>query len=263
MKHAFFFSIFFLIFISSCTSIHNKLFGNSKEKLEPFLQGKAVSIISAIQKRNSSLQTFKGIGKIDLASNGKSLTARAAWVGSYPNQLRFEILGIAGHPLLSFSFNNDQQFFISHTDKTFYHSTDTDPDLEDLLAVPIKLNDIMKLLTGRIPVYEYFDFEIIENPSRNELILVLKSEWTGVCEKLYLDEKNMKIYKIEVFGLTGGLTYRAVFDDGLKIESMEVPSKLTLTDSKGSSVRLRVDRCLNNIPVSSSVFILEPPPGDN
>jgi len=263
MKYAFFFSIFFLVFVSSCTGIHNKLFKNSKEKSEPSLQGKAFSIISAIQKRNSSLRTFKGLGKISLSNNGESLNARVAWVGSYPNQLRFEILGIGGHPLLSFSFNNDQQFFISHTDKTFYHRKDTDADLEDLTAISIKLNDIMKLLTGRIPVYEYFDFEIIEDSSGTGRILVLKNKWTGVCEKLYLDEENTKIYKIEVFGLIGGLTYRAVFDGGMEIESMEVPSKLTLTDGNGASLSLRIDRYLKNIPVSSSVFVLEPPPSDN
>ncbi|MBW1899202.1 MAG: hypothetical protein JRI61_09095 [Deltaproteobacteria bacterium] len=263
MKQVFFSSIFFLVFVSSCTGIHNKLFESSKEKSEPFLQGKAFSIISAIQKRNNSILTFKGLGKIDLNNNGESLKARAAWIGSYPNQLRFEILGIGGHPLLSFSFDNDQQFFISHTDKTFYHRQDTDADLEDLIAMPIKLNDIMKLLTGRIPVYEHFDFEVIEDTSGSGWILVLKSEWTGVCEKLYLDEKKTKIYKIELFGFTGGLTYRAVFDGGMTIEGMEVPSKLILTDGDGASVTLRIDRYLKNIPVSSSVFILEPPPGDN
>ena len=263
MKYGLFFPIFFLLFISSCAGIHNKLFENSKEKSEPSFQREAFSIISALQKKNSSIRTFKGLGTIDLVNNGKSLSARAAWVGSYPNQLRFEILGIYGHPLLSFSFDNDQQFFKSHTDKTFYHRKDTDADLEDLIAMSIKLNDIMKLLTGRIPVYEHFNFEIIEDSSETGRILVLKSKWTGVCEKLYLDENNTKIYKIEVFGLTGGLTYRAVFDGGMEIEGMEVPSKLILTDDNGASLSLRIDRYLKNIPVSSSVFVLESQPGYN
>lgn len=263
MKTVFFFLIFFLMTALSCTGIHTKLFETRKKPLDPSLQDKAISIISAIRTRNSSIRTFNGLGKIELAHNGEFLNARAAWVGSYPNQLRFEILGIGGHPLLSFSFNHDEQFFISHIDKTFYHSEDTDADLEDLIAIPVKLDDIMKLLTGRIPVYEHFDFEIIEDSSETGWILVLKREWTGVCEKLYLDEKNTKIYKIEIFGLTGGLTYRAVFDGGIEIESMEIPSKLTLADDNGASLRLRIDRSLKNIPVSSSVFVLEPPPGDN
>ncbi|MFO7558166.1 MAG: hypothetical protein R6X10_05005 [Desulfobacterales bacterium] len=263
MKTVFFFLIFFLMFSASCTSIHTRLFENRKKPVDPFLQDKAISLISAIKKRNSSIQTFKGLGKIELVNNGEFLNARAAWVGSYPDQLRFEILGIGGHPILSFSFNKEEQFFISHTDKTFYHSKDTDADLEDLIAIPVKLDDIMKLLTGRIPVYEHFDFEIIEDSPETGLILVLKRKWTGVCEKLYLDEKNTKIFKIEIFGLTGGLTYRAVFDGGMEIESMEPPSKLNLTDDNGTSLRLRIDRFLKNMPVSSSVFVLESPPGDH
>jgi len=262
MKYPFLLPIFFLVFIISCTGIQHKLFYKSKEKADPLIQDETFSTISAIQKRNNSLMTFKGLGKIDLTNNGKSLSARAAWMGSYPNQLRFEIIGIGGQPVISFSFNNDEQFFISHADKTFYHRTNTDADLEDIIAVPIKLTDIMKLLTGRIPVYEHFDYEIVKDSSGTGRVLVLNREWTGVCEKLYLDEKNTKIYKIEVFDLTGGLNYRAVFDGGIEIESMEVPSKLTLTDDNGVSVSLRIDRYLKNIPVSSSAFILEPPHGE-
>jgi hypothetical protein len=236
-------------------------FYKSKENDGPSLQNKAFSTISALQNKNNALMTFKGLGKINMTNRGKSLNARAAWVGSYPNQLRFEIIGIGGHPLISFSFDNDQQFFISHTDRTYYHRNKAAEDLEDLIAVSINLNDIMKLLTGRIPVYEHFGYEILDDPSGTGKVLVLEREWTGICEKLYLDEQNSKIYKIEVFGLAGGLIYRAMFESGMKIDSTEIPSKLTLTDGNGVSVSLRIDRCLKNVPVSSSVFILEPPNG--
>jgi len=262
MKYKFLPLMFFLVFINSCTGIFHTFSHESKEKEDSLIQGKAVSTISAIRKRNNSLLTFKGLGKIDLIDHEESFTARAAWAGSYPNQLRFEIIGIGGHPVISFSFNDDQQFFISHADKRFYHRSNADGDLEDIISVPIPLNDIMKLLTGRIPVYEHSDYEIVTDPSWTGRVLVLKKEWTGVCEKLYLDEKNTRIYKIEIFELTGGLSYCAVFDGGMVIESMEVPSKIILTDDHDASVSLRIDRCLKNIPVSSSIFILEPPHGE-
>lgn len=247
----------FCLVIQSCSSIHkNSIFGLP----DLASQDESLSIIASIRGKNNSLRTFKGIGKIELNKDKDTFITRTAWMGSYPDRFRIEIFGIAGQPLISLSADQDQIFFLSHTDSKYIQRDDPTSTLEELLSLPVNVEDAIEFLTGRIPIREHATSRIEKSDSDSGFILILEKNWTGVTEKIYLDEQKTKIYKVEIFGITGALDYRAELIDEIVVDGFRLPSHLVLSNGDGESVKLRIDRYYANAPVTQSMFFI-PPPG--
>ncbi len=246
----------FCFMIQSCSSIHK----NSISGLpDPASQDESRSILASIREKNNSLRTFKGIGKIELKNKKDSFISRTAWMGSYPDRFRIEIFGIAGQPLISLSADQDNLFLLSHTDSNYIHRDDPASTLEELLSLPVKVEDAVEFLTGRIPIREHATSYIEKSDSGDGFILILEENWTGITEKIYLDEKKTRIYKVEMFGITGALNYRAELLDEIQVDGFRLPSHLVLSNENGETFKLRIDRYFANTPVTPSMFTIHPP----
>jgi outer membrane biogenesis lipoprotein LolB len=245
------------LMIQSCSTIYK----NSISRLPDLAsQEESLSIIESIREKNNSLRTFKGLGKIELNNKKDSFITRTAWMGSYPDRFRIELFGIAGQPLISLSADQDQLFFLSHADSNYIHRDDPASALEELLSLPVKVEDAIEFLSGRIPIREHETSRIEKSDPNNGYILILEKNWTGVTEKIYLDEKKTKIYKVEIFGITGALNYRAELLDEILVDGFHLPSYLVLSNENGESFKLHIDRYFANTPVTQSMFTI-PPPG--
>ena len=247
----------FCFVLQSCGSIHSGLFSAAPD---PASRQEARAILSVHENANNTLLSFKGIGKIELTRNGKDVfTARSAWAGSYPDRFRIELLAMSGQPLISMAYDRDLFSYFSHTDATYFQDDVSGATLERLSSIPVAIEDIMKFLTGRIPVSEHATSYLERLAPDKGFLLVLEADWTGVTEKIYLDETKSKIYKVELFGITGALKYRAELRDELLVDGYRLPAHLTLSNGKGDTVRFRIDRYIANAPVEESMFTITPP----
>jgi hypothetical protein len=243
--------------LQACGSIHSGLF---PETPEPSSRQEARAILSALETTNKTLLSFKGIGRIELTRDGNDLfSTRSAWAGLYPDRFRIEILAMSGQPLLSLAYDQDLFCYFSHTDATYYQDEISGATLEKIASIPVPIEDAMKYLTGRIPVCEHETSYLQQLDPEQGFLLVLEAGWTGVAEKIYLDEKKTKIYKVEMFGITGALQYRAELTGELLIDGYRLPAFLTLSNGSGDTVSLRIDRYVVNAPVSESMFTIPPP----
>jgi len=118
-------------------------------------------------------------------------------MGSYPDRFRIEIFGIAGQPLISLSADQDNLFLLSHTDSNYIHRDDPASTLEELLSLPVKVEDAVEFLTGRIPIREHATSYIEKSDSGDGFILILEENWTGITEKIYLDEKKQESIRLK------------------------------------------------------------------
>ena len=206
-----------------------------------------------------------------------------AWVGSIPDRLRIALRSVSGQPVISFASDGQWLYFVDHTRGKFYKRRSGNSTTKRFFSIPVKSDDIVNILAGRVSVDNFDSAVVIKNsppggrpnitsnrhtalssqeePCSHEdgYILVLKKGWENICQKIYFDANKKQVCKVENFYLTGDLKYRAEFKKMQDIEGYRVPSRLVLSTDDGSGFQLDVDRYWAGVSVSPSLFVLTPP----
>jgi hypothetical protein len=220
----------------------------------------AVRIISDLNRTNTQLRTFKGIGTVRL---WKDHTARAqermAWIGAAPSRLSVVVFA-SGRPALKLATNGKRLYAVDLFDpeKSFYETRAINSGLKRLLELPVKPSDMVALLRGRLPLVEYRTANVEPDPSGNGMIVSLKQR-AYIQQKVFLDQTQKVVRQFEVFDNRGNLLYRAKFDSYRQVEAYRVPFDLVISDDDGNRMHLAIDRYMADVRVEPSMFVLEPP----
>ncbi len=224
-------------------------------------RNQARKLLLVLDKVNADLNTFKGVGKIRLWNKAYTQIAeRVAWVGAEPSSLSIVVL-ISGHPGPRLSTDGSYLYYLDLQNKKdpFKKIRASDASLEEILSLPVKSSDIIELLRGRAPLYEYSSVALVPGLSGNDNVLVLGKRWRGIIEKIYLTSDKKRAWKIEVYNRKGRLRYRAEFKNMLEVQGYRVPVRLDISNDKGDGFSLEIDRYLTNVSISPSMFVLKPP----
>jgi len=225
------------------------------EEIKPAFT-EAETVLLTLKNRNSTLETFKGIGNIRLWDKEKKIRiARAAWSAAEPGKLRIEILDAAGQPAASIA--SDGEWFYYRSFQTFYKKRSDDPDLKKIVSLPVTAGDVIALLSGRAPIRP-FDSLLLAKEEEGGYVLVLEKQ-SGDTEKIYLDESRTLVRKIVITDVSETLLYQAEFDNIKDVKDYQIPFHLIFSNHEGEGFRLSVERCWANVPVSLSNFVLTPP----
>jgi len=250
-----------VLYISSCAGLSDKIriniFGpvQTPDSFEP----EAGRLLSALKDKNRDIKTFKGTGRITFSGKNRELiSADIAWVAENKNKISLVLRDILGRPIASLAADGEWIYFVSHADNTFYKKHSDNAGLEDFISVPVKIKDVILLLSGRVPVYE-FDSAVVAGAENGRCILILKKKWTGIAEKIYFGRDCQDAAGVEIFGTGGDLVYRAAFEGEKKVEEYHIPSRLVVSNDAGDYLRLDIERYWADVPVSRSAFILNSP----
>ncbi|MBW1727835.1 MAG: hypothetical protein JRJ62_09685 [Deltaproteobacteria bacterium] len=275
-------SLFVGIFLFSSCSIVTSRIPEKPGDLKGLSE--AEELISYLKNQNLHLKTFKGVGRITFLENEKKdLTSRVAWVGSIPDRLRIALRSVSGQPVVSVASDGQWLYLVNHTQGKFYKRRSENSTMKKFFSIPVKSDDIVNLLAGRVSVDHYDSAVVIKNsppegrsdftsnghtavsthkePCAHEdgYILVLKKGWGNICQKIYLDADRKQVCMVENFYFTGDLKYRAEFKKMQDIKGYRVPSRLVFSTDDGSGFQLDVDRYWAGVSVLPSLFVLTPP----
>ncbi|MEA1945847.1 MAG: hypothetical protein U9N83_00935 [Thermodesulfobacteriota bacterium] len=274
--------LFIGIFLfSSCSSITSRI---PEKPGDLKALSEARELISYLKNQNLHLKTFKGVGRITFWENEKKdLTTRVAWVGSVPDRLRIALRSVTGQPVVSFASDGQWLYLVNHTRGKFYKQRSRNSTMKRFFSIPVKSDDIVNILAGRVSVINFDSAVVIKNsppggrpnvtsnrhtalssqekPCAHEdgYILVLKRGWGNICQKIYLDANRKQVRKVENFYFDGDLKYRTEFKKMQDIEGYRVPSRLVLSTHDGFGFQLDIDRYWTGVSVSPSLFVLPPP----
>jgi len=258
-------SIFLLLcsvlYISSCAGLSDKISINifvpvqTPDSCEP----EAGRLLSALKDKNRNIKTFKGTGRMTFSGKNRDLiSADIAWVAEDKDKISLVLRDILGRPLASLAVDGEWIYFFSHADNIFYKKHSDNASLEGFISMPVKIKDVILLLSGRVPVYE-FDSAVVAGAENGRCILVLKKKWSGIAEKIYFGRDCQDAAGIEIFGTGGDLIYRASFEGEKKVEEYYIPSRLVVSNDTGDYLMLDIERYWADMPVSRSAFMLNPP----
>ena len=144
--------------LSACTGITEYLSGRSPEERDQANVAEARRLIASLDSQNSTLQYFKGIGKIKVWNNRRvQIDERLAWVGSKPQKISIAIL-VSGFPAVKMATDGQWFYYLEMQGEkkpVFKKVKASNANLERLISIPIYTQDIITLLAGRVPLPEH------------------------------------------------------------------------------------------------------------
>ncbi len=247
--------------LSACAGITARFSGKSPEERDEANVAEARRLVAALDSQNSTLQYFKGIGKIKVWNNRRiQIDERLAWVGSKPEKISIAVL-VSGFPAVKMATDGQWFYYLEmQGEKAIFKKIKTsNASLERLIAIPIYTRDIITLLAGRVPLPEHHSAYIQTDPETAGSILILKRRWWGIVEKIYFDGDQNRVRQIEVFNRSGSLVYRIHFNNIKEIEGYRIPFQFRISSREGIDCELNIDRYWTDVSASPSVFVLAPP----
>jgi len=215
------------------------------------------SVLYGLTRKNKSLVSFKGTGKITIyEKKKKGITAQIAWIGETPDRLRIFMRDFTGQSLISFAVDGKYLYLFLHYQDKFYKKRSKYFSFNRFIHLPVKVIDMVTVLSGGVPLGVYESTRLFK--LKKGYILILFKNGEPTC-KLYLDEDKKNIRKIEIFNMSGSLAYRTVFGNFKDIDGYTIPFRMNFSDDKGSGFKLDINRYWANVPVSPSMFVLSKP----
>lgn len=218
-------------------------------------------LLAVLRTENDSLRSFKGIGQIKISQKGRFyLDQRVAWIGEKPAKLSIAIL-ISGYPAIKLATDGEWLYYLETqgTETGFKKIRASDPSLKNLISIPISTSDVITLLAGCIPMPEFDSVDFTQEEGIHGYVLVLRKKWWGIQQKIFYDESQLRVYRIDVFQGSDTLVYRAEMDQVQAVGGFEVPFRIKLSADNGNDFQLDIDRCWVNVELPSAAFILTPP----
>jgi hypothetical protein len=218
----------------------------------------ASRVLETLNRRNETLDSFKGIGKVKITTDGRMRSARVLWAGTVPDRLRIDILGLPGYPAASLALVGEWVSFDGHSADQFYTHKIGEDSLKRILSVDISAPDIMELMRGRLPIRPHSKVSLYRRPSEADVVLQLDERFWGVQQRIYLDEALSRVKGFDVYSLTGSLVYRADFDGEQMIDGYQIFRRARVSNDTGDRFELEILRYLANVPVDPAAFVLKP-----
>lgn len=224
----------------------------------PPLSFEAAQALALLEKqKHSRLESFKGLGRVVLQAGAARRTISLAWLVQLPNKMRFEVLTPTGHSLLTVAADGRYIYFLPHAafGRLQKHRA-KNINLERIIGVPVKKDDLLALLAGSFPVRPY-DSVQLSGDHRNGYVLDLKKRWRGVVERIYFDGTIETPYKVELLGgWNDEILCSATIRDWQQTDGFKVPREIILEDGDDLAVKVVIRRYWVETDIAAEQFVL-------
>ncbi len=230
-------------------------------RFEPrFLTPEARQAVAALEAGQTLPTAFKGLGKLKLRTDGRQRVVRLAWLVELPEKMRFEVLAPSGQSLYTISADENYIYLRPPPSAGEIKKIRAgNMNLERFTGVPARKTDLLRLLSGRLPVRVYDTAELVKDGTGG-YILNLRRRWHGVVERVYFDRNLKRPYKVE---LLGGWKDRPEYSTAIRswqqVDTLEVPREILLEGPEGGLATLTIRRYWPETDIAEEKFVLADP----
>jgi outer membrane lipoprotein-sorting protein len=242
-----------VVFLSGCAG-----WATRQRPVLSFRAERALAVLAA--QEASAPSASKGLGKIILQTATRKQSLRLAWLVKLPDKIRVEVLAPTGQSLLTFATDGTYVYFLPHGPEaqlTKKHARNI--YLEHLTGLPVRIEDLLSLLSGRFPLRPY-DTATVDDGRAGKYVLALKKNWQGVIQAVYFDAVSEIPYSVEVFNNWGNrLAYRATVRGWQQVEEARLPREIFLESGRGETATLIIRRFWVEADIADDKFVLTDP----
>ena len=221
-------------------------------------QKTAEDLFYRLHSENLEISSVKGIGNARIHTGKDVFSSRLAWAAQDPGKLHLQIIGPVG-PLAVLAANGKNIFFFDHVDRQFYKRRFSEDALGSYFKIPLEFNEMIDMISGRIPIDGYDRIALTENPEVDGFILRLMFPDKKEILHLYLGPEMKAPWKMESFKPDGSLRYRALLRSYKITENFNLPFYISVEDANGSYFQLEMNRVWVNTEMDDTLFELTRP----
>jgi len=218
----------------------------------------ARQILVRLADNNAGLKRFKALAHVRMQLDGQVVSGRIAMAGVVPSKLRIEWLNLMGQPLTSLTGDGEMITVYTRSDNKTHQLRQSPTAMEPLIHIPIGIEDLQKILVGRLPLPANVAVQLKE-ASNDRDILILKNRWQNIVATLKVDRPTCRVQEMKTFSGHGDLLYEIQWVQWQNKGEYLVPIKLVFESESGQRVELTVDRFWPDVDVPESVFKLDIP----
>lgn len=220
----------------------------------------SLALAAAARRQNAELKRFKGVGAITITRDRVRQSARAAWAADVPGQkIRIHIFDVSGIPVADLSSDGRMLYVYLNESNKYYRTSNTDTSLKRFLSVPATVADLIQLLAGRAPERSYDYAELLEKQTSTGIGLNLKTRWGKSTERIFWNQRDEYIERVDIYQNTGELAFQVEFDGVNQVRGYKLPGGFTISNAHGEVLRLRIDRYIPDVSIPDSTFVIKKP----
>jgi hypothetical protein len=129
-----------------------------------------------------------------------------------------------------------------------------------MVSIPVKTSELISLVLGRLPDYEYDYIEEHGEKSAGLQILTLKDNWGNTLCNLYFEPDENRPRKIERFSREGQLLYRIRLNRFKMVKPhYKLPFYLDFNNGESTGFELEIEKYWPNTDLDNIEFWLKAP----
>lgn len=222
----------------------------------PLLPDLEQKLLSQLRNSGEEFSTLEGIAKVEVADAERKVSTRQILLAKKPGMLRTEILSPFGTPLMLIATDGHEMTAYLPGDSLFYRGEATDANIQRLLRIPLRLDDLVDIVLYELPLFEYSSVDAgLENSSHYLLTL----EENGAYHQEFRFDRDLRLVNARYTAKDEMLlevnyefrSLQSTYPQKIRAEMPQHESRLTVTFSDvETNVDIRADR-----------FLLSPPAG--
>ncbi len=224
----------------------------------PEEHSQARQVLKQLAGNNSGLTRYKALAHVRLESDGQLVSGRIALAAIVPDKLRVEWLNMMGQPVTSLSGDGEAITLVFRTDNKVHRFRQSATALEPLIHIPIGVEDLQKIVTGRLPLPVDAAVQLKEIDNQRDM-LVLKNRWHNIVATLQVDRKSGRVLAMKVFSGRGEFQYEVQWMRWRNEGAYVLPVDMVFESESRQRLTLTLDRFWPNADVPESIFKLDIP----
>ncbi len=224
----------------------------TRPSTNPLLDKKAFHIANQARSSNQHIIASKGTGWIRLETKNKKERYKIAWAAVFPDKIRISFL-LSGNLLETIIATGKKITFISHLkNHADYSYNSKDPNMKDFIKVPVKMSEIISILSGRFPIKNFNDAYFVPSDPSLSTIVIKQNK-----NKQYLHfNSKKKLDWLELTNYAEKLLYKITIIKYKTYDFGDIPVKIEIKDTKNRRLVLEITNFLPNPLIKDSVFRL-------
>jgi len=213
-------------------------------------------VLASLEHAKDNIETFKGIGQLKISAGKGVQTARVAWIGSRPCNLRLETLGVWGRPSLLFLLKDDIFYVHDINNNRYFKGKNSVRNLRRFLSVPVEPQDLYSILSGSPPIVSFYEAKIEVLPDKSQSCLFLYKRWNRIAEKICFGDDLKTVKEVELFDPRGDSKYVVKFSRFRDVNGSLIPYRIRVLHENEIDMLLDVSRFYIQVPIPKEAFTL-------
>jgi outer membrane biogenesis lipoprotein LolB len=218
-------------------------------------------LIGLVQNHNAQLNQYKALASVRLDTNRTTLSGRVAMAAVLPDKLRLEVLSTMGQPSTRLTGDGRHIALGVAGERRIRRMPQTPQSLEPLIHIPIGIEELQSLTTGRPKLPAFVSAQILDRDDRR-VVIALKDRWHRLMARIDVEPVRGRLIRMENLDRDEQLVYAIHWQKWEQTGSYEIPQKVELITPTGRRLELSMVRFWPDVDVPPSMFQLLPKEND-